>query len=274
MTYPARILPRKNAQTAESACRSVCHVTSDPAAEAHAQYGASTGNLDRRVAIHAYGTNPESWPAFVRALLPLRAGELVVDVGAGTGMHWQHPTVVRPLLLDLHVPMCEALRALGHHVVQASAEALPLAAACVDGVLCTHVLYHVPDPQRAIDEMLRALRPGGWIAVASNGPRHMQELDDLLLAAGIEPALAHHQHFDIDDVVEALTDRGLSPARHDYQDHLEVPSPEPVVDYCRSLGPGLDETAASALTDVVRRRIGADGHVRITKETALVVARR
>jgi hypothetical protein len=43
----------------------------------------TTAPLASRIAIHRYGTNPVSWYAFVRALLP--PGR-VVDVGAGTGL--------------------------------------------------------------------------------------------------------------------------------------------------------------------------------------------
>jgi SAM-dependent methyltransferase len=245
----------------------------EPAAVAQAQYAVSTQNLDRRVAIHAFGTNPTSWQTFVRQHLPMRADEVVIDVGAGTGVHWQEATDARPVLTDLHAPMCVALRRLGHPVLQASAEALPLADGCADGVLCTHVLYHVPDPQLAVDEMLRVLRPGGWLAIASNGPRHMQELDALRRAAGIAVAMPHHANFDIDAVLDALTARGCTAVRHDYEDQLEVPAPEPVVDYCRSLGPGVTAAAGRELTTVLRHHIETTGHFRISKETALILAR-
>jgi SAM-dependent methyltransferase len=40
---------------------------------------------------------------------------------------------------------------------------LPLADECVDTILCTEVMEHVHDPERAISEFARVLRPGGII---------------------------------------------------------------------------------------------------------------
>ncbi len=43
------------------------------------------------------------------------------------------------------------------------AEDLPLATGEFDVVLCTQVLEYVPSPQKAVDEMRRVLRPGGYL---------------------------------------------------------------------------------------------------------------
>ena len=247
-------------------------MTPDAAAQAHQQYGNSTQNLDLRLAIHSYGTNTSSWPDFVRSRLPLLSGAAILDVGAGTGVHWREPTTARPVLLDRHAPMCESLRTLRYPVVQASADVLPIASSTFDGVLCTHVLYHVPDPGAAIDEMLRVVRPGGWLALATNGPQHMAELDTLRRSVGVVVERPHHEHFSIDDAVAALTSRGLDPVRHDFEDDLEVTDAPVVVGYCQSLGHDLTSEQHQQMTALVQEAIDGVGHYRITKETALLVA--
>ena len=40
--------------------------------------------------------------------------------------------------------------------------AIPYPDASVDAVLCNHVLEHILDDRRAMREMVRVLRPGGW----------------------------------------------------------------------------------------------------------------
>jgi 2-polyprenyl-3-methyl-5-hydroxy-6-metoxy-1,4-benzoquinol methylase len=44
-----------------------------------------------------------------------------------------------------------------------------------DFVLCAHVLMHVPEIGRAIEELLRALKPGGWLLVVENNSKSFQE---------------------------------------------------------------------------------------------------
>lgn len=50
----------------------------------------------------------------------------------------------------------------------AGAEAMPLPDACFDGVLMLKSLHHVPPAvmDRALDEIARVLRPGGWLHVS------------------------------------------------------------------------------------------------------------
>jgi uncharacterized protein YbaR (Trm112 family) len=52
--------------------------------------------------------------------------------------------------------------------------ALPFADACFDLVLSQAVLEHVPDPQRAVDEIVRVLKPGGtaYVEAAFMQPLH------------------------------------------------------------------------------------------------------
>lgn len=44
---------------------------------------------------------------------------------------------------------------------------LPFAEASFDVVICNHVLEHIPDEQRALAEIHRVLRPGGWALLQS-----------------------------------------------------------------------------------------------------------
>src|SRR4030095_5709220 len=47
------------------------------------------------------------------------------------------------------------------------AQALGLADAVFDVVLCTEVLEHLPEPQRALDEMFRVLKPSGTLLLTT-----------------------------------------------------------------------------------------------------------
>ncbi len=51
--------------------------------------------------------------------------------------------------------------------ILSDAQVLGVADASFDHVLCTEVLEHLPEPQRAIDEMFRVLRPGGTLLLTT-----------------------------------------------------------------------------------------------------------
>lgn len=56
---------------------------------------------------------------------------------------------------------------------------LPVPDACFDAALSTQVLEHVPDPQRALRELARVLRPGGTLILTCPGvwPHHEEPYD-------------------------------------------------------------------------------------------------
>ncbi|SDO79107.1 Methyltransferase domain-containing protein [Nakamurella panacisegetis] len=111
----------------------------------------------------------------VRWLVPDNA-RLVADVGAGTGK--LTGVLVRlgveVVAVEPDPDMLDVLRANHPHVqlANAPAEALPLADGGVDAVLVGQA-WHWFDHQRAVAEVRRVLRPGGWLGIIGNeaGPR-------------------------------------------------------------------------------------------------------
>lgn len=57
-------------------------------------------------------------------------------------------------------------RGMGVQII-GDAQAIGLADAVFDVVLCTEVLEHLPEPQSAVDEMFRVLRPGGTLLLTT-----------------------------------------------------------------------------------------------------------
>lgn len=114
----------------------------------HPAYWART-RVDRAIAAHA---------TFAHGLL--------LDVGCGLKPHERvfDRHVSRYLGIELSVDS-------GYRGNRAdlygTASALPIGDACIDTVLCTEVLEHVPDPDAVVAEIARVLRPGGIVLMTA-----------------------------------------------------------------------------------------------------------
>ena len=105
-----------------------------------------------------------------RALVADARGR-VLEIGAGTGLNAAHyPDTVDDLLMTEPEPGMRrrlarrlARHALPARVVAAPAERLPLPDASVDTVVSTLVLCTVTDPEGALREIARVLRPDGQV---------------------------------------------------------------------------------------------------------------
>lgn len=106
--------------------------------------------------------------------LPLRSGASVLDLGAGTGRHWDYvadrlPELARLELVDLCEPLLEVARGrfAAHPNVNLTihdATNVPCPAP-VDLVVLSYALSMMPDWRGVLAHAWRCLRPGGCLAI-------------------------------------------------------------------------------------------------------------
>ncbi len=100
----------------------------------------------------------------------------VLDVGTGSGIVALEAARAaaqgRVVGLDLSEGLLEVARekanAMGGgriSLVRADAEMVPFAEASFDRVVSLYALLHFPHPDRAMAEMVRVLKPGGWLVI-------------------------------------------------------------------------------------------------------------
>lgn len=178
------------------------------------QYGDSE-KLRIRVEAHAlYSEHPQDdwYPRYVAQLSPA-PGESVLDVGCGFGAF--HPALhaagARVVAFDYSSGMAREARqrasrdGLAVQVFRADAQQIPLADNSVDHALSSHMLYHVPDIRRALEEIRRVVKGGGRILITTNAADHSARLHDLHQQAardlGLTPGLVPgHGRFSLDEL--------------------------------------------------------------------------
>jgi ubiquinone/menaquinone biosynthesis C-methylase UbiE/DNA-binding transcriptional ArsR family regulator len=120
---------------------------------------------------------------YLWAVLGLIDARLVVgDLGCGTGQLAETiaPYVRRVIAVDGSADMLDAARrrlAASDNVElrQGELEALPLAAGELDVAMLSLVLHYSPEPQRALEEIARVVRPGGRLLVVEMQPHEREE---------------------------------------------------------------------------------------------------
>jgi SAM-dependent methyltransferase len=213
-------------------------------------------------------------------------GRVIGDVGCGSGRYIAALTEAgaRVVGIDLSIGMLAGV-ADPTPLVAADSQSLPLADASLDVVMMMHMLYHVPDPARALAQAARVLRSGGTLLVATNGRRHLAEMNELWLPlldrTGLRVSLEDAGL--VNPRVTADEARRLVAARFGHLDvrwlrsSVIVTDPAPVVDHAAST------TAAQAvgvqreglideLREAISARIDRDGQFTITTEVAFLSA--
>jgi SAM-dependent methyltransferase len=208
-------------------------------------------NLSARQSIYAYQHPRIDLPARVLDLLgPVPSGT-IADVGCGNGMYLaelaRRGFPGRVLGVDLSPGMLAAARerlaltaartvpAVRVALTCADATALPLPDGAADLTLAPHMLYHVPEPARALRELRRVTRPGGRVVIVLNGAGHLRQLRTAIAAALGDDTAPHGERVTLDDGESLARAYFDHVTRHDIMAELRVPAPGPIADYVRSL---------------------------------------
>jgi SAM-dependent methyltransferase len=167
-----------------------------------------------------------------RSALLRQARGTVLEIGAGTGLNLAaYPPVDRLVLTEPAPTMREILdrraaRRPGTTVLDAGAEALPVASGSIDTVVSTLVLCTVDNVPATLAEIARVLRPGGRLLFAehvrSDDPKLARWQDRL---EGPWKFLGHGCRCNRD----TLAAIGSSPLEVEAVEHEALPKAAPIV---------------------------------------------
>jgi hypothetical protein len=118
--------------------------------------------------------------------------------------------------------------------------------------------------------MARVLRPGGRVAVATNGAGHLRELWRLLAELGIEVGTPWHLSFPLEAAPGLLTAVFDRVEVHPFDNALRIADADPVVGYVESLT-ALTDQQAQRLRAAVTARITAAGAFHVDTVSGLLL---
>jgi len=253
-----------------------------------------------RIRTHELYTRPQmDFADWVLDHVPWRGDETVLDIGCGAGLYVE-PVCARLmdggrlLASDLSMGMLRDVKAkplpAGVVLLNADAMRLPLPGRCCDVALANHILYHVPQIERAVAEAHRVLRPGGYFIAATNARYSMQRLVDEVKSAcrnlghPIElPESPVRKRFYLENGRSFIEPVFPNVKMDRFESALVFPTAEPMVAYINSMrhiyAPQLPGGLTwEALIQQVRRQIESvvveQGEYRVPKTTGVFVATR
>lgn len=254
----------------------------------------NASNLNARMALHRrFSTNPTGWFAWYLDQLELPDTCRVLELGCGPASLWKEnlgrvQAGWRLFLTDFSPGMVREAAQINDPQQQfafaaADAHALPFPSASFDFVMANHMLYHVPDINRALSEIRRVLRPGGRFYAATNGERHMAEvyaLEDQLSAGqnsgAVPPLRLWSSSFTLENGGASLRRHFATVELRHYPDGLRVTEAQPLVDYVLSMiGHFLrkiPQGSVEALRQQFEEEIRANGYIPITKDSGVFIA--
>jgi len=209
------------------------------------QYGTSD-NLNNRILLHSlFSTNKSGWANWVFKSYRLKPNQRILELGCGNAEIWKAkaegvPQNTKLILSDFSAGMLKTakINTNGLDFVEEyaliDAQSIPFDDKAFDIVIANHMLYHVPDVNKALAEISRVLKQGGAFYATATGNRHLKEISDILYDFDntIDFALdSINKAFGLENGKDLLSRHFNYVKLKRYIDSLHITDPKPFIDY-------------------------------------------
>lgn len=206
----------------------------------YAAYDADDDLRVRREFHEKYSLMQGNFHEWVVSQLPIQPKDTILDVGTGPG---DFPQLLRRLGhqgvvigMDLSEGMAKTAQksdpAQGWLV--ADAQQLPFPDGTFNGTMARHMLYHVPDIDRAVQEMARVTAMDGWAIAVTNGRDNMTLIFDIWDAIehpDVAQTEAISARFPLEGAAEFFTPYFANVQTIMRDDAVSLPTIEPLIHY-------------------------------------------
>ncbi|MGD8403892.1 MAG: methyltransferase domain-containing protein [Anaerolineales bacterium] len=254
-----------------------------------------SSNLDARVELHRrFSTNSYGWfPWIFDTLESLPSQARVLELGSGPGYMWKEcmdriPPGWSITLSDLSDGMVDAawrnlvVTGRAFKFEQIDAQSIPYPDETFDIVIANFMLYHVPDRQKALQEIHRVLRSpdpvsgedGGHFLAATSSQEHLKELNTWLQKASPDKYMPFNSLFSLDNGLEQLKSFFSTVEIKRYDNNLRVTEIEPLIAYIFSTTKARDipESAILEICQELEDILSQKGEIFITTDSGLFLA--
>lgn len=247
----------------------------------------NASNLRARIRIHElFSTNKQGWMNWFFKQLKLPKNVSILELGCGDGSLWRKNFYSIPkdwdiTLTDFSQGMLEdaknnlGLKAKRFKFNIADVQDIPFPDNSFDVIIANHMLYHVPNMEKAFSEMKRVLKSNGYFYASTVGKNHMKEMREILTRFNSNSITTESwnltESFQLENGLEQVSKWFKKVTLKRYEDSLILNDPAPLIDYIFSM-PGntkeiFDEDKLQQLIAFLENEVDKNGVIYITKDT-------
>ncbi len=247
-------------------------------------------NLNARIQLHErFSTNTYDWQRWVFDQIQASSKSRILEIGCGPARLWLNnfdhiPQGWDITLSDFSPGMLQEaqqnLKIVRHPFTfkQFDVQSIPFKDKSFDVVIANHMLYHVPDTDKALSEIHRVLVPKGRCYAATGGKNHLREIADLVRRVEPSYRTGHvpRDIFNLENGGKALSRWFSHVTMHEVDDGLVVTETEPLLAFILSMPVQsfMTDEKLQELRKSIDHDIKEKGAVHITKSTGLFEATR
>lgn len=239
--------------------------------------------------LHSYNINKTDWTNWCFSKMQFPSNARILELGCGMGDLWnKNSNSIKDdwniTLSDFSEGMLnsakENLSQVSHNFSfkQIDAQDIPYKDGSFDVVIARHMLYLVPDIEKAVSEIKRVLAKGGAFYVTTNSNKAMAELNELV--KNFDPKLGLHNNgmcdrFDLENGYPLLKKYFDEISLDLLEGKIIVDAAEPIVSYKASTIKGSSMLAVEKrqeFTRYVEEYIKKNGNVSITTKAGIFKA--
>lgn len=246
--------------------------------------------LNTRIKIHEkYSENKQNFHAWVFENLHLKEEMKILECGCGPGALWYNnknkiPNGCEITLLDMSEGMLRAAKDnigeidnVKFNYINGDVQNLKFDDCAFDIVIANHMLYHVDDIIKALNELKRVLKIDGTIYASTFSLLHMKELNDLLFTFIPNKLPNTSDRFCLENGAYYMLNVFENVKLKRHFDCLKVKSADDLMAYLLSrtkVKKQLDKNMINSIFDIINKTIEKEGYFYIRKDAILFLCKR
>jgi len=247
-------------------------------------------NLSARIKLHSkHSTNKKGFVPWLFEQYRFLSNDKILELGCGNGGQWEGriehlPPGCTLILSDYSEGMVDIVREKfsqkhPHNVsfMQIDIQSIPFQDESFNAVIANHMLYHVPDLNKALQEARRVLAADGCFYATTGGGGIREFSHNAVKMFDPETkAFSQTLAFNLQNGEEILTRYFPSVERSDYIDSLSVTETQDLVDWIKSSSTvsGYPEEMFNDLYEHFEGIRIREGAINIPKEAGLFICKK